>query len=259
MGRVLRTMIVDDERSSRRAIEIQLEDMEDVEVIGQAADGDEAVRLIRETSPDLVFLDVQMPGRDGFEVIEEIGPDDLPRIVFVTAYDTFAVRAFDVSAIDYLLKPVDDKQLRRAIERARQDVDSIDDRMRTGNVLKLMEHLDQEGRARPAPYKTRLLAKEKGEYFFIPVDEVEWIEAEGNYVRVHLGSGTHLIRTSMNDMVTALDPGRFLRVHRSAIVNLDCVKAIQPEGVSDYRVVLNSNRVVKVGRTYRDSLLGRQG
>jgi two-component system, LytTR family, response regulator len=122
-----------------------------------------------------------------------------------------------------------------------------------------MDHLDPEARSRSAPYKTRFLAKKKGEYFFIPVGEVESIEAEGNYVRVHVGSGTHLIRTSMNDMEATLDPAQFVRVHRGAIVNLDRVQAIQLEGVSDYRVVLKSNRVVKVGRTYRNSLLERRG
>jgi two-component system, LytTR family, response regulator len=255
----LRTLIVDDERSSRRAIEIQLEDMEDVEIVGQAADGAEAVQMIRTARPDLVFLDVQMPDLDGFQILEELGPDPLPRIVFVTAHDAFAVRAFDVSATDYLLKPVDDRQLRRAIDRVRRDLQAGAERGTGSNVRRLMDHIDQEGRSSATPHKKRLLAKEKGEYFFIHVADMEWIEAEGNYVRVHLDGGAHLIRASMNELEITLDPEQFLRVHRGAIINLDRVESIQPEGVSDYRVILRSGQAVKVGRTYRDSLLQRRG
>lgn len=254
----IRTLIVDDERSSRRAIELQLLTMEDIEVVGQAADGAAAVRLVRSTRPDLVFLDIQMPDMDGFQVLEELGPEDLPRIVFVTAHDEFAIRGFDVNAVDYLLKPVDDRKLRRAIDRVRQDLQATVERDMSANVRRLMEHLDHQDRSRPARYKTRLLARQKGEYFFMPTQDVEWLEAAGNYVRVHLPDATHLIRASMNELEATLDPQHFLRIHRGAIVNLDRIAAIQPDGVSDYRVVLRSGETVKVGRTYRDSLLQRE-
>lgn len=253
----IRTLIVDDERASRRAIEIQLREMADVEVVGQAAGGASAVRMIQELEPELVFLDVQMPELDGFQVLDALEPEDLPRIVFVTAHDAFAVRAFDVSATDYLLKPVDDRQLRRAIDRARSELRQNDEQVSAENLRRLMEHLDQARRSRPQEYKTRLLAKEKGKYLFIPVTEVEWLEAAGNYVHVHLDSRGHLIRASMSDLEQSLDPRIFRRVHRGAIVNLDRVTSIETDGVSDFMVVLASGRKVRVGRTYRDGLLQR--
>lgn len=239
----IRTLIVDDERSSRRAIELQLEAVEEVEVVGQAADGAEAVRLVRSTRPDLVFLDIHMPDMDGFQVLEELSSQDLPRIVFVTAHDEFAVRGFDVNAVDYLLKPVDDRKLRRAIDRVRQDLDVS---------------VEPQNRRRPSRYKTRLLARKKDEYFFLQVHDIDWVEAAGNYVRVHLADATHLIRSSLSELESTLDPHHFLRIHRSAIVNLDRIAAIQPDGVSDYRVVLETGELVRVGRTYRDSLLERE-
>lgn len=239
----IRTLIVDDERSSRRAIELQLEAIEEVEVVGQAADGAEAVRLVRSTHPDLVFLDIHMPDMDGFQVLEALGSEDIPRIVFVTAHDEFAVRGFEVNAVDYLLKPVDDRKLRRAIDRVRQDLDVS---------------VDPQNHPRPSRYKTRLLARKKDEYFFLQVYDIDWFEAAGNYVRVHLADATHLIRASLSELESTLDPDRFLRIHRSAIVNLDRIAAIQPDGVSDYRVVLATGELVRVGRTYRDSLLERE-
>lgn len=240
----LRTLIVDDERTSRRAVELQLENMEGVELVGNASGGAAAVQLIRETQPDVVFLDVEMPDVNGFEVLEQLGSEEVPHIVFVTGHDEFAVRAFEVNAVDYLMKPVDDRALQRALDRVRRH----DGRGSNGN-----------GATGVATYKTRLLVKDKGEYFFVLVEEIEWIEAEGNYARLHLdGGGTHLIRASLSDLESGLDPSSFLRIHRGAIVNLDRVTSIHPHGVSDYRVVLQSGRPVNVGRTYRDSLLQRQ-
>lgn len=257
-GRI-RTVIVDDEPPARRRIRSLLQREADVEIVAECRDGREAIATLTAEQADLVFLDVQMPDLDGFQVLEELGPDDVPRIVFVTAHDAFAVRAFDVSATDYLLKPVDDRQLRRAIDRVQRDLQAGGPHEPPDRVRSLLEHVDQEERSRATLPKRRLLAKEKGEYFFIHVRDIEWIEAEGNYVRVHLDQDAHLIRASMNEMESALDPDQFLRIHRGAIINLDRVESIQPEGVSDYRVILRSGRVVKVGRTYRDSLLQRRG
>jgi two-component system, LytTR family, response regulator len=253
----IRTLIVDDERSSRRAIELQLQTVEEVEVVGQAADGAEAVRLVRATRPDLVFLDIHMPDMDGFQVLEELGSQELPCIVFVTAHDEFAVRGFDVNAVDYLLKPVDDRKLRRAIDRVRQDLDDRDERGGSSEARPFMAHVDERNGSRPARYKTRLLARKKEEYFFLRVQDIDWFEAAGNYVRVHMADATHLIRASLSELESTLDPHHFLRIHRSAMVNLDRIAAIQPDGVSDYRVVLETGELVRVGRTYRDSLLQR--
>lgn len=252
----IRTLIVDDEKSSRRAVAIQLEEMEGVEVVGEADGGAAAVRLITEKAPDLVFLDVQMPDVDGFDVLEQLGPDNLPHIVFVTAHDEFALRAFEVNAVDYLLKPVDDRKLERSLARVRRQKERSEEETSTAKVFQLMEHLGPGAGDRL--YKTRLLVKEKGEYFFVPVEEIESIEADGNYARLHADAGTHLIRSSLSDLEAGLDPSVFLRIHRGAIVNLDRVTTIQPHGVSDYRVVLRSERTLNVGRTYRDTLLQRQ-
>lgn len=255
MDERIRALIVDDERSSRRAIAVQLEAMDAVEVVGEAANGRAAVELTRKTRPDLVFLDVQMPGMDGFGVIEELGPNALPHIVFVTAHDEFALKAFEVNAVDYLLKPVDDRRLTRAVDRVRRQAADPERALGDSGVRRLLEHT--VGGRPPGPHKARLLVKQQQAYVFVPVEAIEWIEAEGNYARLHADGGDYLVRSSLTDLDEDLDPSVFLRIHRSAIVNLNRVRSIQPHG-SDYQVVLASGRHVRVGRTYRDALLQRE-
>lgn len=252
MATAIRTAVVDDERSARRAVALQLQALDGVEVVGEADGGAAAVRLIREADPDVVFLDVQMPDLDGFGVLEALAPAELPHVVFVTAHDEFAIRAFDVNAVDYLLKPVDDRKLRRALDRVREHTEPG----APPGLRRLMEYV--RGQDGPDRYRTRILVKEKGEYAFVSVDEIQWIEAEGNYARLHTGRGTHLIRASLTGLDDELDPSVFLRVHRGAIVNLDRVRSIQPYGGADYNVILESGKTVRVGRTYRDRLLQRE-
>jgi two-component system LytT family response regulator len=185
-----------------------------------------------------VFLDVQMPGMDGFAVVDEIGADDMPVTIFVTAYDTHAIRAFDASALDYLLKPIDDERFARAVDRARR---------------RLAERRGGASSSEP-PAIDRIIVRDRGSVFVLTVDDVDWIAAEGDYVRVHTGGRGHLVRDTMASLESRLDPARFARIHRSAIVNLSRVKEIRPHGDRDYLAVLRDGTRLKVSRTYRRRL-----
>jgi two-component system LytT family response regulator len=246
----INVLIVDDEPLARERIRALLERDPDVVVAGECSDGEEAVAAIRSLAPDLVFLDVQMPEKDGFDVVREVGASAMPTVVFVTAYDQYAVRAFDVCALDYLLKPFDEDRFAQALARAktqaRGDV--------RGDVLqRRMLALVEEMRAR-SRYLDRLMIKAGGHLFFLKAEEIDWIEAEGNYVRLHVGEASHLLRETVVGLEAQLDPGRFLRIHRSTIVNLDRVREIQPLFHGEYRVVLHDGTKLTLSRGYRDRL-----
>jgi two-component system LytT family response regulator len=233
----VKVIIVDDEPLARRGIRVRLERIAGVEVVAECASGVDAVRAIRNHKPDVVFLDVQMPGMDGFAVVDEIGADDMPVTIFVTAYDTHAIRAFDASALDYLLKPIDDERFARAVDRARR---------------RLAER--RGGASIETPAVDRIIVRDRGSVFILTVDDVDWIAAEGDYVRVHTGGRGHLVRDTMASLESRLDPARFVRIHRSAIVNLSRVKEIRPHGDRDYLAVLRDGTRLKVSRTYRRRL-----
>jgi len=250
MSRTLRALIVDDERLAREKLRRLLEAEPDVQIVGECASGAEAVEGVKEHAPDLIFLDIQMPGLSGFDVLREIGPEAVGHVVFVTAHDEFAVRAFDVQALDYLLKPFDAPRFRDTLNRVRKrSAGELQEKMAS-----LLEQL-----ATRSPYAERLLVKGAGRMSFVRVDEIDWIEAADNYVRLHAGREEHLLRETMNGIETRLDPQRFIRVHRSALVNIDAVKEVQPLFHGDYEVLLRMGASVAVGRNYREKLMKALG
>ncbi|HEX7150342.1 MAG TPA: LytTR family DNA-binding domain-containing protein [Thermoanaerobaculia bacterium] len=243
---MITTIIVDDERPARQKLRTLLAAHQDVDIVRECANGDDALQVIREVRPDLVFLDVQMPGRDGFGVVRELG-DAARLVVFVTAYDQYAVKAFEVQALDYLLKPFDRLRLEQTMTRVRE-------RMRNGHddLQERLRAMLEEVSARTA--LDRLMIKTAGRITFLRVGEIDWIEAADNYVRVHSGREKHLIRETMNNLETQLDRRKFVRVHRSAIVNVDAIVEIRSLFHGDHNLLLKTGAEIPLGRAYRERL-----
>lgn len=246
----IRTLIVDDEPLAREKLRGFLEKETDVEILGECRDGREALENIERDRPDLVFLDVQMPEMDGFEVLENLDSDRLPIVVFVTAYDQYALKAFDVHAVDYLLKPFDRKRFIEAMGRARSDVE----RQQVGSVKQQLLELLQEVESRRSKYPSRLVIKTSGRVVFLKVDEIDWVDAAGNYVRLHSGNESHMLRETMGRLEERLDPEKFLRIHRSTIVNIERISELQQQFHGDYLVVLKNGRRLTLSRSYRDRI-----
>jgi two-component system LytT family response regulator len=244
----LRALVVDDEPLARELLRRMLDEHPALEVIGECASGTQAVEAVRAERPDLLFLDVQMPGLDGFAVLRELAPD-LPEVIFVTAYDQYALRAFDVHALDYLLKPFDEERLARAIDRARAHLRRPDAESDRGRILELLDELRGARR-----WRERLVIRAGERAYLQPVAEIDWLEADGKYVKVHVGPRAHTIRETMTQLADVLDPRRFLRISRSAIVNVDRIREIQPWFRGDYVVILQNGAEVTSTRGYRDTL-----
>lgn len=246
----VRVLIVDDEAPARRKVRSHLAGTPGVEVVGEAASGPEAVEAIRSLRPDLVFLDVQMPGMTGFEVIAAVGPEAMPAVVFVTAFDEFALDAFEVQAVDYLMKPFHAERFRQALARALERIARREPA--PASLARLLE-----GLLRKAPREAqRLLARDGERLFFIPLREIVRVSADGNYVKVHTAKGQrHHLRETLASLEARLDPERFARIHRSEIVNVDFVAEIQPFFHGDYTVVLKNGEEVRLSRRYQDRLL----
>jgi two-component system LytT family response regulator len=246
----IRVLIVDDEPIAREGLRALLEGERDVEIVGECKNGREAIKATREQAPDLVFLDVQMPKINGFEVIEQIGAAQMPAIVFVTAYDQYALQAFEINAMDYLLKPFDEERFQKTLERARryfQDDNLSDIRQRLNVLLSQFNH-DHQKRTK------RLVIKSSGRVFFVNVDEIDWIEAAGNYVQLHAGKQVHLLRQTMDGIEATLDPEKFVRIRRSAIVNLERLKELQTLSKGEYLLTLCDGTQLASGRRYRKNL-----
>ncbi|HEY9232711.1 MAG TPA: LytTR family DNA-binding domain-containing protein [Blastocatellia bacterium] len=244
----IRTLIVDDEPLARRRILRMLARHPDVEVIGECANGREAIAAIRDQQPALVFLDVQMPEVDGFAVLDAVGGREMPLIIFVTAYDQYAVRAFEVHALDYLLKPFDRRRFDIALQRAQSRL--LSERSDVSErALALLEELRAQQR-----HLDRMVIKAGGRAFFIKTEEIDWIEAEGKYVRLHVGRESYLVREAISQIEAQLDAKRFLRIHRSTIVNLDRVRELQPWFHNDYRVILRDGTELMLSRSCRKRL-----
>ena len=250
----IKTLIVDDEPLARERLAALLGGEADIEVVGQARDGEEAIAAIQDHAPQLVFLDVQMPNMNGFEVIEAVGADRMPLVIFVTAYDQHALKAFQVKALDYILKPFDRERFADALQRARRQIE----REETGDLGRRLLALVKDLR-RDQPKTDRLVVKSGGRLFFLRMDEIDWIEAAGNYVRLHLGEDSHLFRETMNNMEARLDAQRFVRIHRSRIVNTDRIKEMQPWFNGEYVVVLQNSTRLTLSRGYREKLQERLG
>jgi len=245
----IRALVVDDEPLARQRLCRLLQEEPDVEIVGECADGGDAVATIRARRPDLVFLDVQMPVLDGFGVLEALGGDTLPAVIFVTAYDRYALRAFEYNALDYLLKPFDRERFRKALERARLHLGPDREGDRAEQLLGAVEEFKSEGKA-----LERLVIKSSGRVFFLRVEEIDWIEAAGNYVRLHVGKEAHLLRDTMSSLEGRLDSKRFLRIHRSTMVNIERIQELQPLFHGDYVVILRDGTQLNLSRGYRQRL-----
>jgi two-component system, LytTR family, response regulator len=248
----LRTIVVDDEKPARMRLLELLRREPDVEVLGTASDGHEAVELIRATSPDLVFLDVQMPSLDGFGVLQQLTPADLPLIVFVTAYDRYAIQAFDAHAVDYLLKPFSDERFESAIDRARKYFGTAEAREQADELSAATQ--ERQSVDARSGYLERLVMKSGGTVTFVDVEDLDWIEAAGVYVYLHAGPKVHLYRSSVTQLLQRLDPHRFVRVHRSAAVNTARIRELRTRSHGDFTVVLQGGAEVPMSRGYRAQL-----
>jgi two-component system LytT family response regulator len=248
-SRKLTALIVDDEPLARERLMGLLSAEPDIEVLGECRDGEEAVSVIHDRHPDLVLLDVEMPRMNGFQVIDTIGADDMPMVIFVTAYDQHAIRAFEVRALDYLLKPFDRTRFTDALQRARAQIETQTTGDLGRRLIALMKDLKRE-----PPKTDRLVVKSGGRLFFLRADEVDWIEAAGNYVRLHVGAQAHLLRETMNGIEARLDPERFFRIHRCRIVNVERIQEMQPWLNGEYSVVLRSGVRLTLSRGYRERL-----
>jgi len=239
---MIRVVIADDEVLARQKLRQLLRHEPDVEIVGECATANETISLVRTANPDLLFLDIRMPDMDGFDVLGALTsdpPSSLPQIVFTTAYDQYAVRAFEFNAVDYLLKPFTQERLSDSVQRARA---RINDASQGG-----------EGRTsdNAGPYKSRIVFKSRGRILFLPVEDIRWIGADENYVRISVGSESHLLRETMARLETTLDPELFLRVHRSAMVNLHYVKEVKSDSEGESVVILTSGEKIAMSRGYR--------
>lgn len=245
----IRALIADDEPLARERLRMLLEGEPRIEIVAQSANGTEALRDIQRLLPDLVFLDIQMPELTGFEVLDRLDPARMPVIIFVTAYDQYALKAFEVCALDYLLKPFDRERFGRALARARAELDRKKAGYVNEQVLKLLSELGQAKK-----HLEKLMIRDGGRVFFLRADEIDWIEAAGNYVRLHAGKEEYLYRETMTKLDAQLNPQHFARIHRSAIVNTERIKELQPWFRGDYVIVLRDNQKLTLSRTYRGRL-----
>lgn len=261
---MLKALIVDDEELACKGLQMRLEEIDQVEVVGICQNGKEALAAIVEHEPDLVFLDIQMPGLNGFEVVREIQVDLMPLIVFVTAYDEYAVDAFKINAVDYLLKPVEDERLREAVERAlltKAQLSAVDEKQR---LLEMMVSMTGKSEAAigelleteepESPHPDRLAIKDGSTTTFVSVKEIDWIDAAGDYMCIHVKGETHIMRTTMKELEAKLDPSVFQRVHRSTIVNLQRVEKVSSHINGEYHLILSCGSSLKMSRSYKDKV-----
>jgi two-component system LytT family response regulator len=260
----IRVLVVDDELLARERIADLLAHEPDVEIVGTADNGNTAVDAIRSKRPDLVFLDVQMPGKTGLDVIREIGPEAMPATIFVTAFDQYALRAFDLAALDYLVKPFDDERFEQAFRRARQLLDLREMGKLREQLLAVLQQgtPERSGARTPAdatPYLERIAVEMRGKVRVVPVEQIDYITADGPYAELHTGDRTHLIREPMHTLEERLDPRHFVRIHRSAIVRLQLVDTLLRGAGGDYEVQLKSGLRLPVSRSRREELERRLG
>jgi two-component system, LytTR family, response regulator len=253
----IRAAIVDDEPLARRRIRNLLLEARDVELVAECANGEDAIESLEASPPDVLFLDIQMPEVDGFDVLQAIGVGRVPAVIFVTAYDQFALRAFEAHALDYLLKPFDDERFEAALQRARERIGQ----QQGGDLDRRLRALLEAVRGDHG-YLRRLVVPAGHRSVFIRTEQIDWIEAERNYIRVHSGGRAHLLRENLSRIASALDPARFCRIHRSTIVNVDRIQAVESLFRGEYLVVLHDGTKLTSGRSYRPNLhaiMGKEG
>ena len=254
----LRVLIVDDEPLARQRIEDLLAKKDSIDIVGTASNGSEAVELIRRLSPNLVFLDVQMPGMSGLDVVDTIGPEQMPATIFTTAYDKFALKAFDRAAVDYLMKPFDDERFSQALRRARKMIELQEVGRMTRRLAALLEE-ERTPKMAKAKYLERIPVEMRGQVRVVPVDKIDYISASGPYAELHVGDRTYAVRERMQTLEERLDPAIFMRVHRSAIVRLDRIDTLLRSSGGDYAVRLKDGTELSVSRARRDELEQRLG
>jgi two-component system LytT family response regulator len=250
----VRVVIVDDEELARRGIRTRLQRSGDVEIVAECRNGREAIDAIRRASPDLVFLDVQMPGKTGFDVVEAIGWDTFPHVIFVTAHDRYAIRAFEVNALDYLLKPIDDERFDIAFQRARESLTRDRDSDFGRRLAAVIGDVPGKSDGRPASRPDRIVVRSGGRVVFIKISEIDWVEAAGDYVTLHVGKKSWLLRETITEMDRKLEPSGFTRIHRSTLVNLERVGEMRALDNGEYRVLLRDGTELKLSRSYRHAL-----
>ncbi|WP_444995840.1 LytR/AlgR family response regulator transcription factor [Aliikangiella sp. IMCC44359] len=261
----IRTLIVDDESLARRGLSIRLEKFDDIEIIAECKNGREALAAIDTYSPDLMFLDIQMPGIDGFEVLKKIQGDNIPLIVFVTAFDQYAVDAFEIHAVDYVLKPVEDERLLIAVERVRHHLQQSNSNNHKKRLMDLIANITGQSPAQidqmlvnnelpNETYPEKIAIKDRGETTLVHNTDIAWIEAAGDYMCIHANDQVHVLRSTMKDLESKLNPQNFQRIHRSTIVNLDKIEKVCSHINGEYYLVLNGGSRLKMSRSYRDKI-----
>ncbi len=261
----IRALLVDDERLARRGLELRLAAAPDVEIVGECENGREAIERVAELAPDLMFLDIQMPGLSGFDVLARLPQDSMPLVIFVTAFDRYAIDAFEARALDYLLKPVEDARLARALDRVREHLGEREVLERHERMLGLLADVHGAGELAPealfarvagaAPRYPDVVAIRSGrDLVRIPSADIDWIDAAGDYMCIHARGATHVLRATMKQLETSLDPAVFQRIHRSAIVNLRRVQKLRPHANGEYFLTLQGGQELKLSRTHRDKV-----
>jgi len=245
----IRVLVVDDEMLAREKIRTMVAGDPEIEIIGECVNGVEAIKAVQNLRPDLMLLDVQMPQVDGFAVLAALKSDHLPQVIFITAFDHYAVHAFEVHALDYLLKPFDRERFDAALEHAKAHIRGTRNGQLDQRILSLLKQIEADSK-----YLERLVVKTGGRVFFLLTDEIDWIEAEGNYVNVHTAQKSYLLRESISSLEAQLDPKQFIRIHRSTIVNLRRIKELQPWSHGEYRVILQDGTQLTLSRNYRENL-----
>lgn len=260
----IKVMLVDDEPLALRGLKLRLQQFPEIEIIAECANGREAVKQIKAHDPEVVFLDIQMPGLDGFGVVRALLGGPAPFIIFVTAYDKYAIDAFEANALDYIVKPVEEERLKDAIHRVREAIKSKAASSRESKLIEMLASLSDDDRDRikelindpewsdKQRYAERLSFKDGSKVVVLMADEIEWIDAAGDYMCIHAGGKTHIIRETMKALTAKLDPSRFQRVHRSAIVNIAKVKELHPHSNGEYFLILDNGQELKLSRSYKD-------
>ena len=249
----LRVIIADDERLARKKLHILLESEPEVQVVAECEDGRQTISAIHAHLPDLLLLDIQMPDLDGFQVLNEVPPGEMPVVIFTSAYDQYAIRAFEAHALDYLLKPFDQERLHHSIERACSEVRKSEDREITHRIMDLLSRVRSETRSGPEP-EGRLVIRAKGRVIFLNLDEIDWVEAAANYVRLNVGKEAYFFRETISRIAERLNPNLFIRIHRSTIVNVRKIKELIPVNSGEYIVILKTGKELSCSRGHRAGL-----
>tara|TARA_R110002167_G_scaffold66801_6_gene188986 strand:- start:300 stop:1121 length:822 start_codon:yes stop_codon:yes gene_type:complete len=263
----LRTLIVDDEPLALKLLRVKLEKIESIEIVGECKNGREAIAATLDLAPDIIFLDIQMPGLNGFDVVKGLQSDILPLIVFTTAYEQYALDAFDVHAVDYILKPIDDERIIRAVQRAQERLDGVDGQDNKPRILGAIDSINQTENPKQAvnkmlpgmlssnvPVEKKVVIKDRDEITILKQSEIEWIDAAGDYVCLHAQGQTHIKRSTLKELLAELDENIFKRVHRSTIVNLNFIDKVIPHTKGEFFLLLGEFEKIKVSRNYKDAI-----